>query len=114
MDMIVGNNPGIVAGCNLFGPERFCLFQEDLELDLLVTEDVRVGGPAVLVFCDETGKYPVPVFSRQVNGIKGDPQGVTYVQGIFHVRFPHATAVLRGFMPVFHKQGLYLESLFIQ
>ena len=54
-------DPGVVPGGDLLGTEAAGIFQELAELDLAVTQHIRVGRTSSLVLAQENGEYPLPV-----------------------------------------------------
>ena len=55
-----------MTGCNVLGPQLMGVFNKSLEFDLFVADNVRIRRAALLVFCNEVLKDPVPVFLFKV------------------------------------------------
>ena len=101
---------GDVGGPQLFGGE----FQERLELDLLVAQDVRVRGATRLVLFQEVFEDVVPVFGGEVDGVEFHPQLVADGLGISQILGGRAVLVRVVFFPVLHEQAFDLIALLLE
>ena len=61
------------------------VIQKGLELDFLVTENIRIRGSSGTVFLKEILKNPIPVFCGKVDGFEFYAYFVAYGPGISKV-----------------------------
>lgn len=101
----------VVASSNQVGTEDHRVVEERLELDLAVTQDVRVRCAAGLVFGQEVLEHVVPVLGGEVGGVQLDADFVAEGLGIRQV--VHGGAIFRSivFFPVLHEQAFHLITL---
>ena len=86
------------------------MVKEGLELDFLVAEDIRVGGPACPVFGKEMFKYPVPVFRGKVGGVQFDAKNTGHLHGVQQVFAGGAILGAVVLVPVLHEQAFDLVA----
>ncbi len=60
----------IVAGSYKVSAEHLGVFKKGFELDLFVTENIRVGCASGFVFTEEMFKHIIPVFRSKVSGMQ--------------------------------------------
>ncbi len=101
---------GDVGGTQLFGGK----FEERLELDLLVAQDIRVRRAASLVLFEEVLEHIVPVLGREVDGVEFHPQLVADGLGISQILGGRAVLVRVVFFPVLHEQAFDLIALLLE
>jgi len=106
--------PHIVAGGDHIGAEDLGVFEEHLELDFAVAEDIRVGSATGLVLGEEVLEDIVPVFGGEIGSVQFDTQFCADFLRIGEIR--HGGAVLAAvvFIPVFHEQAFHPVALFEQ
>ena len=103
--------PGIVAGGDVIAPQVLRVGEKFLELDFAVTQNIRVRCSARLIFAQEYGEHPLPIFVRKINRLEGDIKGFNYL--LCHCEIFPSGAVLGivVLFPVFHEEACYGPTL---
>ena len=103
-----------MTGGDQVGAEAQGIVEEGFELDLAVTQDVRVRCAPGLVFGQEVLEHVVPVFCGEVDGVQLDADAIANGLGVGQV--VHGGAVLGAvvFVPVLHEQAFDLVTLLHQ
>ncbi len=85
-----GEALGVVAGGDVIGAGGEGAFEEKLELNLLVADDVRVGGAAGAGFAQEVVDDVLAVFCLEIPDRKIDTEAHRYALGVGQVLGPGA------------------------
>lgn len=104
----------VVTGGDFIGTQHLGILQEDLELDLPVTKDVRIRRTACFVLCQEVLEYVVPILGSEVSRVQLDAQFGAHGFRIGQILLRRAVFGAVVFIPVFHKQALDLVPLLEQ
>ncbi len=96
-------DPCVVPGRDEVGPEAKRMVKERLELDFLVTHDVRVQRPSETVLGQEVFEHAVPIFFFEVDRVIRDSDLVGDRDDVFIVFRRRTDTVLVRIIPVFHK-----------
>ena len=106
--------PGVMAGGNKVSPQHHGVIQEGLELDLPVTQYIRVGCATSLVFGQEMFEYIVPVLRREIGAVQGNAQLVSHGLGVGEIFLGSTVFSAVIFLPVLHKQAFHAIALLLQ
>ena len=103
-----------MPGRNLLRTDIHTKIQKSLKFDLLIAQNIRVRRPPGLVFLEEEGKHPFPVFPRKIDRIIGDADLVADAADILKILICCTHAVFILFVPVFHKNAHDIIALLFQ
>src|SRR5690606_37548345 len=106
----------IMSRSYVVGLEFFSSFEEDVELDLPVAQDIGIRRSASFIFGEHIIDNPVLVFSTKIYCLEWDAQSISHQHGIGTILRPRAF-VGNGnsfVMPVLHKHANDFISLFDQ
>ena len=92
--------------------ERF--FEKCLKFYLTVTEDVRVGGVALLKLFEEVGKDSIPVLFGQINCVVRDVQCVAHARHVVIVGLAVAKPLVCGLFPILHEEANDVMPLLLE
>src|SRR5690606_34584979 len=106
----------IVTGSDKLCAEFQCGVKKDIELDLAVAQDIRIGCTSTLVFTEHVVDNAFLVWLAEIDSLKGDSQVLGYDHGVIAVVQPRAflTDRNRVVVPVFHKNPDDVVALFLQ
>ena len=105
-----------MSGRNIFCSKLPGTFQESVELDFPVAEDVRIWGAAFLIFVKHVVYDPLPVFFAEIHEIERNAHLAGNHFGNKTVLFPLAVSVksCRCVMPVLHEECEDVVSLLLE
>lgn len=102
----------VVAGGDAVESVRERLFEEEVEFDQVVAEDVRIGRHAVFVAFVDSADDALLVFRDEVEGVKGDVQVFRDALCLGEVDFGGTVVVVA--LEVDHESRVYVVSGFLE
>ena len=107
-------NACIVTGCDCICAKLCCVIKKCPELYFAITNNIRTRGSACLALVQKMCKYPVPVFSRETDGMQFNIEMFCNLSGIGKVFFSRAVVFIVIFVPVFHEDSVNIVALFFE
>ena len=106
----------IVSGCDHIGPQLEGCVQECVELYLTVAQDIRIGGPTLLILREHVIHHAAAVLITKVNKMERNAYLLGNHLGHQTVLLPLAVSVQRalGVMPVLHEHGKNVTALLLE
>ena len=92
-----------MARGNLFRPQLHGKIEKRLELNLPVTQYIRVGRTASLIFIQKQRENTIPILLGKIDGIVWNINLLAHLLHIAPVAFGSAYAVFVLFLPIFIK-----------
>src|SRR5690606_25170819 len=94
----------VMPGREKIASELHRFFEEGVELDLAIAEDVRVRRVARFVLGEEPLKHPIPVFFDELDRVVGDVETTASLHDVFVVLRGGANAIRVLFFPILHEE----------
>ena len=104
----------VMTGGDQVGAQSQGVIEKGLELDLAVTEDIRIRRAPGLVFGQKVLEYVIPVLGGKVGGMQPDAQPVSDRLGVGQVVLGGAVFGAVILVPVLHEQAFDLIPLLQQ